>query len=704
MAQEKILDIVKSSKTIQTPYTLDAARIKSNSQIEIYDSTGVYGHRLVTANGITYMQGGKVDRDITDQRMMLSGWYGTPLSDFRINMAAGTQPKVRIEGASTYDILHRGNMPTAEEIKAMAVYDRPDGDDCNNAIMPGNYSVFSNTKNTPFGSGPSGSTLLVTRWGNNASSQIFIPYTTDRVFVRRMYIGVWQPWFELYSTSNKPTPADIGTLTTAQINTELGKKLNLSGGNVTGNISSTATYRTSINQSLGFVMQRTGTTYQAGIGQGTDGMAVIGTGTETNLEAWLKVGPSTLIFTGNKVYHSGDKPTAVDVGALPLTGGIMTGALTVANMKSAIKVDSQRSISFQDGGNARFHILAEGNTFKLKHGNNAENQLLQVSPTLLELQTQLSVRTAMFVSGEDGTRLIGLGAQESSGINPYIYVRRSGDTANIRVMTFNDGEIIANQDRIAAPSFRVINNAGLIFTPFENKQGLSWGMGMDLSNGNLGIHRYQDGVWNLQPFMIGSNGVVTMSTGFNTTSGTMSGSLSVNGNIEVGGSVGVNSGYASIISNNNNRLEFHRPGFWATMIYMNTDGQLRFTSSNGAGGETALRASLNNAGVFTCASLVQTSDRRLKTDIEELSNCLEKNSKLVPSTYHKEGFDEDVREAGLMAQDVQAVLPEAVIEGDEGILGVNYAGVTTLNTGAINELHNLIKEQQKEIEELKSKL
>src|SRR5690606_25819104 len=70
-----------------------------------------------------------------------------------------------------------------------------------------------------------------------------------------------------------------------------------------------------------------GTTYQAGVGQGSDGMAVIGTGTETNLEAWLKVGPSTLNFTGNKVYHSGDKPTALDIGALPLSGGTMSGAI-----------------------------------------------------------------------------------------------------------------------------------------------------------------------------------------------------------------------------------------------------------------------------------------------------------------------------------------------------------------------------------------
>lgn len=210
MAQEKILSITKSNNMITTPYSIDVNRIKSNSQIEIYDPTGVYAQRLVTANGITYLQGGKADRDITDQRMMLSGWYGTPLSDFRISMAAGTQPKVRIEGASTYDILHRGNMPTPEDIKAMAIYDRPIDDDCDKAIMPGNYGIFANTKNTPVGTGPSGSTLLVTKWGNGSNAQIFFSYTENRVWVRRQYISVWQPWAEMYTSLNKQPVGGMG--------------------------------------------------------------------------------------------------------------------------------------------------------------------------------------------------------------------------------------------------------------------------------------------------------------------------------------------------------------------------------------------------------------------------------------------------------------------------------------------------------------
>lgn len=196
------------AQTMAGPLTIEGV-LTTNSQIVVNDPTATYGQRLVTAGSVGYLQSGKLDRDVTDQKLMLSGWYGTDLSYLRFKLASGTNPQVAW-GSSIHDVLHRGNMPTAEEVKAMAVYDRPTGDDCNNAIMPGNYGIFANTANTPHGTGPSGSTLLVTRWGNGASTQIFFTYSADRVFVRRQYIGVWQDWFELYSTKNKQPVGGMG--------------------------------------------------------------------------------------------------------------------------------------------------------------------------------------------------------------------------------------------------------------------------------------------------------------------------------------------------------------------------------------------------------------------------------------------------------------------------------------------------------------
>ncbi|TNI58527.1 hypothetical protein CF126_04350 [Aeromonas dhakensis] len=632
---------------------------------------------------------------------------------------------------------------------------------------------------------------------------------------------------KLYSELNKPTPQDVGTLSAAQINaslnlksdlsyvnTELGNKLNLSGGAMTGNINSTATFRTSINQSLGFVMQRTGTTYQAGVGQGSDGMAVIGTGTETNLEAWLKVGPNTLNFTGNKVYHSGDKPTAVDVGALPLTGGVMsgairwdidtkkyingsgdnmyvsaqngrvyiegklnpavrvitatgstdydiyhagnkpsaadvgtmttaqinsalalksdltyvntelakksdltyvntelgnklnlsggtlTGALIVANTKGAIKVDNQKSISFQDQSSTMFHLLSEGNNFKIKHGNNADNPIFDISSSTIAANTAMYSRNAMIVQDTSGTKWLGL--ETPTNENPYISVRSTGDSQNRIAMTFNKGAIRVSTDTLVAPSMMVLNNGGLVLAPESTRQGITWGMGIDAGNRELCIHRYLDGVWQGLPVSIKTNGLLYAENGISTSSINCGGGLSA-------GSINVTGGYMSLTSASNTLLEFHTPGRTAVMMYKGPEGNLRFVTSNGSGGETFLRMQLDTGGNMSVAGAVWAtsfnpgSDRRIKSNIVVLENCLEKNAKIIPCSYNKLGLPDGKREVGVIAQDVIEVLPDAVSEGPDGFYGVNYASVTSLNTGAINELHEMIKDLQEEIRILKSK-
>lgn len=82
---------------------------------------------------------------------------------------------------------------------------------CNDAMESGFYSIYSSTTDTPYGSGPSGSGMMVVRWGGGAGCfQLFFAYTAARIHARRRYQDQWLDWFELYSTSKKPTAADVG--------------------------------------------------------------------------------------------------------------------------------------------------------------------------------------------------------------------------------------------------------------------------------------------------------------------------------------------------------------------------------------------------------------------------------------------------------------------------------------------------------------
>ena len=123
-----------------------------------------------------------------------------------------------------------------------------------------------------------------------------------------------------------------------------------------------------------------------------------------------------------------------------------------------------------------------------------------------------------------------------------------------------------------------------------------------------------------------------------------------------------------------------------------TTGALKVT------GGVGIQGALNVGGdVVAFAS----SDERLKDNIELISNPIEKVQSLKGVTWDwNENADElqqSLPNVGVIAQDVEKVLPELVTDRDNGYKGVDYAKLTGL-------LIEAIKEQQKEIDELKSKI
>lgn len=90
-----------------------------------------------------------------------------------------------------------------------------------------------------------------------------------------------------------------------------------------------------------------------------------------------------------------------------------------------------------------------------------------------------------------------------------------------------------------------------------------------------------------------------------------------------------------------------------------------------------------------------SSDKRLKRDIKPIENSFEILEGLTGYRYTLNS--NNARSVGLIAQDVEKVLPEAVRTDNEG-----YKSVDTYPIVAV--LVETIKELKKEIEELKSRL
>ena len=92
--------------------------------------------------------------------------------------------------------------------------------------------------------------------------------------------------------------------------------------------------------------------------------------------------------------------------------------------------------------------------------------------------------------------------------------------------------------------------------------------------------------------------------------------------------------------------------------------------------------------------VIAYSDVRVKENIKTIDNSLEKVSKLRGVEFNKIG--DNIKSIGVIAQEIEKVIPEVVREDDKGMKSVAYGNITGILIEAIKEL-------KKEIEELKNK-
>ena len=94
-----------------------------------------------------------------------------------------------------------------------------------------------------------------------------------------------------------------------------------------------------------------------------------------------------------------------------------------------------------------------------------------------------------------------------------------------------------------------------------------------------------------------------------------------------------------------------------------------------------------------------SSDERLKNNIKPIEGALDKVSQISGNTFDWNEEKQDIykgKDYGVIAQEINEVMPELVNTRENGYLAVKYDKIVPL-------LIESIKELKKEIEELKSK-
>ena len=100
--------------------------------------------------------------------------------------------------------------------------------------------------------------------------------------------------------------------------------------------------------------------------------------------------------------------------------------------------------------------------------------------------------------------------------------------------------------------------------------------------------------------------------------------------------------------------------------------------------------------ILASGNITAYSDISLKDNITSIPNALDKVLQIRGVTYNRNDIEDNPRHTGVIAQEVEKVLPEVISESEDGIKSVAYGNMVGLLVEAIKEL-------KAEIEELKGR-
>lgn len=122
--------------------------------------------------------------------------------------------------------------------------------------------------------------------------------------------------------------------------------------------------------------------------------------------------------------------------------------------------------------------------------------------------------------------------------------------------------------------------------------------------------------------------------------------------------------------------------------------------------------------IYSMNGTINTSDRREKSSITPLAYGLTEVLALRPVSYVWNDFPEQGRKLGLIAQDVQSVLPEVIVDTEwkideesgqktaqaTSLLGIYYTDLLPVLVKAIQEQQTLIEDQQSKLVQMQTQL
>jgi hypothetical protein len=134
----------------------------------------------------------------------------------------------------------------------------------------------------------------------------------------------------------------------------------------------------------------------------------------------------------------------------------------------------------------------------------------------------------------------------------------------------------------------------------------------------------------------------------------------------------------TLVTSSGKNLRIEAGGIFGMMIRTSGNTLLGTTTDNGE--KLYVSGNIRATGTITA-----NSDINLKKNLLKIENALEKVEQINGYTYEFKS-DDSKRHAGVIAQEIEGVLPEIVNKGNDGLLGVEYGNISALLIEAIKDL------------------
>jgi hypothetical protein len=161
-----------------------------------------------------------------------------------------------------------------------------------------------------------------------------------------------------------------------------------------------------------------------------------------------------------------------------------------------------------------------------------------------------------------------------------------------------------------------------------------------------------------------------------------------------------NDEFSNIARGPNKIITYGRGSSWVAGIGIHDDTQAYYAGGTHKwyrydGTTATLLLSLDGSGnLVATGDVTAFSDVKLKENVITVDNAVEKVLAMRGVFYNRKDIEDKSRKVGVIAQEVQEILPEVVTTSEDGTLGVAYGNI-------VGVLIEAIKEQQQQIDELK---